>query len=161
MIPSPENNRHPVRNVSDRVCFFTRAPKFESWTQEIGIWRAAGERKISPGRGVRTLAGGKSASALAAPGKLKKYRSPGGVTASHGVGRKPGDGKAQHQCSASLSVTPPGLHFNLSHSGGCARFAGLPPASVLSPTSWAQISSGFQPDKFQFLESRIQTLGHV
>ena len=32
------------------------------------LWRAAGERKISPGRGVRTLAGGKSASALAAPG---------------------------------------------------------------------------------------------
>ncbi|MBQ6942274.1 MAG: hypothetical protein IJN23_06890, partial [Akkermansia sp.] len=42
-------------------------------------------------------------------------------------------------------------HFILSHSGGCARFAGLPPASVLSPTSWAQNSSGFQPDKFQFV----------
>ena len=48
---------------------------------------------------------------------------------------------------AVLSVTHPGLHFILSHSGGCARFAGLPPASVLSPTSWAQNSSGFQPDK--------------
>ena len=33
---------------------------------------SASKRKISPGRGVRTLAGGKSASALAAPGKLKK-----------------------------------------------------------------------------------------
>ncbi|MBQ6941357.1 MAG: hypothetical protein IJN23_02200, partial [Akkermansia sp.] len=44
-----------------------------------------------------------------------------------------------------------GLHFILSHSGGCARKAGLPPASVLSPTSWAQNSSGFQPDKFQFV----------
>ena len=38
----------------------------------MGIWRAVGERKISPGRGVRTLAGGKSALALAAPGILKK-----------------------------------------------------------------------------------------
>ena len=53
---------------------------------------------------------------------------------------------------AVLSVTPPGLHFILSHSGGCARFAGLPPASVLSPTSWAQNCSGFQPDKLQFSE---------
>ena len=35
-----------------------------------------GERKISPGRGVRTLAGGKSASALAAPGMLKKISEP-------------------------------------------------------------------------------------
>ncbi|MBQ6941931.1 MAG: hypothetical protein IJN23_05135, partial [Akkermansia sp.] len=59
--------------------------------------------------------------------------------------------KAQHQCIASLSVTPSGLHFILSPSGGCARFAGLPPASVLSPTSWAQNSSGFQPDKHQFV----------
>ena len=81
------------------------------------------------------------------------------MTASHGVGRKPGDGKAQHQCIASPSVTPPGLHFILSHSGGCARKAGLPPASVLSPTSWAQISSGFQPEKFQFVvESKQYSL---
>ena len=42
----------------------------------MGIWRAAGEWKISPGRGVRTLAGGKSASALAAPGILKKISEP-------------------------------------------------------------------------------------
>ena len=54
-------------------------------------------------------------------------------------------------------LSPPGLHFILSHSGGLglrvsfhslatpsqvARFAGLPPASVLSPTSWAQIKLG-------------------
>ena len=52
---------------------------------------------------------------------------------------------------AVLSVTPPGLLFILSYSGGCARKAGLPPASVLSPTSWAQNSSGFQPDKVQFI----------
>ncbi|MBQ6941826.1 MAG: hypothetical protein IJN23_04600, partial [Akkermansia sp.] len=64
-----------------------------------------------------------------------------------------------HQCIASPSVTPPGLHFILSHSGGCARFAGLPPAIVLSPTSWAYISSGFQPDKFQFVvESKQYSL---
>ena len=31
------------------------------------------------------------------------------------------------------------------------QVAGLPPASVLSPTSWAQNSSGFQPEKFQFV----------
>ena len=37
---------------------------------------SASKRKISPGRGVRTLAGGKSASALAAPGKLKKISEP-------------------------------------------------------------------------------------
>ena len=41
------------------------------------------------------------------------------------------------------------------------QVAGLPPASVLSPTSWAQISSGFQPDKFQFFEISTQTVGHV
>ena len=47
--------------------------------RQIGIWRlfaSVSERKISPGRGVRTLAGGKSASALAAPGKLKKISEP-------------------------------------------------------------------------------------
>ena len=110
--------------------------------RQIEIWRlfaSASERKISPGRGVRTLAGGKSASALAAPGILEKYRSPGGVTES----------------TASVYFIafchPSGAPFNLSHSGGCARKAGLPPASVLSPTSWAQNSSGFQPDKFQFI----------
>ena len=54
------------------------------------------------------------------------------MTASHGVGRKPGDGKAQHQCIASPSVTPPGLHFILSHSGGCARW-GLRPLRGLRP----------------------------
>ena len=54
------------------------------------------------------------------------------MTASHGVGRKPGDGKAQHQCIASPSVTPPGLHLILLHSGGCAR-RGLRPLRGLRP----------------------------
>ena len=48
----------------------------KGYSLQIGLWRANGERKISPGRGVRTLAGGKSASALAAPGILKKISEP-------------------------------------------------------------------------------------
>ena len=95
------------------------------------------------------LAGGKSASALAAPGKLKKISEPRRGDRKHSI-------SVLHRFLSPL----PGLHFNLSHSGGYARFAGLPPASVLSPTSWAQNSSGFQPDKFQFSEFLEVPLGN-
>jgi len=112
--------------------------------------------------GERTLAGSKPATWVgvdreadaapqrAQPPECDKIKwSPGGVTASHGVGRKPGDGKAQNQCIAPLSVTPPGLRYffqytgglglRVSHSLACYALTGralmrsYPPASVLTP----------------------------
>ena len=43
----------------------------------MGMGRAAGERKISPGRGVRTLAGGKPAKQAQPPEYGKIKWSPG------------------------------------------------------------------------------------
>ena len=72
--------------------------------------------------------------------------APAGATASHGVGRKPGDGKAQYQHTAWPSVAPAGAPFYFAVFRGLrllgatsasrstpTQVAGLPPAIVLTP----------------------------
>ena len=80
------------------------------------------------------------------------------AAASHGVGRKPGDGKAWYQYIALLSVTPTCVGVPVSFfccTSGSARHADAcrasPLAMGMSPCR-AQNSSGFQPDKHQFIE---------
>ena len=95
-----------------------RQLKNSAWTQrQMGIWRAAGERKLEPARATASSAGWSDV--VAEPRVSSKiYLSPERsewAAASHGVGRKPGDGKSllhnklRPPCHPLTSLGVPGI----------------------------------------------------